>query len=102
MLYATSKVVIEHIPQGYAYSKIKKVISINILYFDFGDGDDYIYKGTTNFEGIHTHNKLYLNETISDNPKAKKLFDAKVDIETIKLSTGLTDMELANLTNQWR
>ena len=62
MLYATSKVITEHISQGYAYSKIKKVISINILYFDFGDGDDYIYKGTTSFEGMHTHKKLYLNE----------------------------------------
>ncbi len=75
MLYATSKVVIEHISQGYAYSKIKKVISINILYFDFdfGDGDDYIYKGTTNFEGIHTHNKLYLNEIQKDLYKTNEI-----------------------------
>ncbi len=48
--------------EGFAYSDIKKVISISILYFDFGDGDDYIYKGTTNFKGIHTHNKLYLSQ----------------------------------------
>ena len=73
MLYATSKVVTEHILQGYAYSKIKKVISINILYFDFGDGDDYIYKGTTNFEGIHTHTKLYLNEIQKDLYKTNEI-----------------------------
>jgi predicted transposase/invertase (TIGR01784 family) len=66
MLYATSKVVTEHIREGKAYSNIKRVISINILYFKFGDGDDYIYKGTTNFEGIHTHNKLHLNEVQKD------------------------------------
>ena len=30
---------------------------------------------------------------------AKKLFNANIDKETIKLSTGLTDIELANLTN---
>ena len=73
MLYATSKVVIEHISEGYAYSTIKKVISINILYFDFGDGDDYIYKGTTNFKGIHTHNKLYLNEMQKDLYKTNEI-----------------------------
>jgi len=73
MLYATSKVVTEHISQGYAYSKIKKVISINILYFDFGDGDDYIYKGTTNFVGLHTHNKLYLNEMQKDLYKTNEI-----------------------------
>jgi predicted transposase/invertase (TIGR01784 family) len=31
---------------------------------------------------------------------AKKLLDAKVDIETIKLSTGLTDAELANISKK--
>ena len=62
ILYATSKVIVEHMQKGYAYSDVKKVISVNILYFDFGDGDDYIYKGTTNFVGLHTHNKLYLND----------------------------------------
>ena len=33
---------------------------------------------------------------------AKKLLIAKVNIETIKLTTGLTDIELANLANRKR
>jgi predicted transposase/invertase (TIGR01784 family) len=45
ILYATSKAIGEHLKQGEPYSDILKVISISILYFDFGDGDDYIYKG---------------------------------------------------------
>jgi len=36
----------------------KKIISINIFYFDLGQGDDYIYHGTTKFEGIHKHDIL--------------------------------------------
>jgi len=68
MLYGTSKVVIEHIKEGEAYSKIVKVISINILYFNFGEGDDYIYKGTTTFRGIHNHSILKLN------PRQKELY----------------------------
>ena len=35
MLYGTSRVITEHIKEGEAYSKIVKVISINIIYFDF-------------------------------------------------------------------
>ncbi len=73
MLYATSTVVTEHIREGKAYSNIKRVISINILYFNFGNGDDYIYKRTTNFMGVHTHNKLYLNEVQKDLYKTSEI-----------------------------
>jgi len=62
ILYASSKAIAEHMKKGDAFSGVSKVISISILYFDFGDGDDYIYKGTTNFIGLHNHTKLQLNE----------------------------------------
>jgi hypothetical protein len=45
MVYGTSKAVAEHLRLGQAYSEVKKVISINIVYFDLGQGQDYIYKG---------------------------------------------------------
>jgi predicted transposase/invertase (TIGR01784 family) len=61
MLYGASKVITEHIKESEAYAKIVKVISINILYFDLGVGDDYIYKGTTSFIGLHNHSRLKLN-----------------------------------------
>lgn len=38
-----------------------KVISINILYFDLGQGQDYIYHGVTNFTGVHKHDQLLLS-----------------------------------------
>jgi len=61
MLYGSSKVIIEHSKESEPYAKIVKVISINILYFDLGVGDDYIYKGTTSFVGLHNHTQLKLN-----------------------------------------
>lgn len=73
ILYGTSKVIVEHMQEGFAYSDVKKVISISVLYFDFGDGDDYIYKGTTNFEGIHTHTKLYLSQLQQDMYKTNEI-----------------------------
>ncbi len=62
ILYASSKAISEHMKESDSYAKVTKIISISILYFDFGDGDDYIYKGTTNFIGLHKHTQLKLNE----------------------------------------
>ena len=62
MLYGTAKVIVEHIAEGQPYSKVKKVYSVNIVYFDLGQGDDYVYHGTTTFLGIHSNHKLELSE----------------------------------------
>ena len=61
ILYASSKVITEHLPKGEAYSAISKVISINILHFDLGGGDDYIYHGSTRFVGLHSRKELQLS-----------------------------------------
>ena len=55
MLFGTSKIVTEYLGEGEPYSQIKKVYSINILYFDLGHGNDYIYHGTTSFIGMHNY-----------------------------------------------
>jgi len=62
ILFASAKTITEHLPKGAAYSEVSKVISINILYFNFGKGDDYIYHGTTRFMGLHNHSELQLSE----------------------------------------
>ncbi len=62
LIYGTSKVITEYIKQSVSYSEIKKVISISILYFDLGQGDDYIYHGTTKLIGIHSHEDLKLSK----------------------------------------
>jgi predicted transposase/invertase (TIGR01784 family) len=68
MLYGAAKVIVEHIAEGQPYSKVKKVYSVNIVYFDLGQGDDYVYHGTTTFVGIHSNHELELSE------KQKELF----------------------------
>lgn len=45
MLYGTSKVISEYIHIGDQYKEVRKVYSINIVYFDLGQGEDYIYHG---------------------------------------------------------
>lgn len=62
MLFGTSKVITEHMKEGDAYSKVKKVISITIAYFDLGQGKDYVYHGTNVFKGIHKGDVLVLSD----------------------------------------
>lgn len=68
ILFGISKAITEYIKEGEPYSKIKKIISVNIIYFNLGQGADYIYRGTTNFRGIHKNDELQLS------PSQKKLF----------------------------
>ena len=53
MLYGTSKSVTEYISIGEGYGSVKKVYSINIVYFELGQGSDYVYHGRTEFRGLH-------------------------------------------------
>ncbi len=62
MAYGTSKVITEYISAGEPYKNVKKVYSVNIVYFDLGQGDDYIYYGRTDFVGIHKKDKLKLSD----------------------------------------
>lgn len=63
MAYGASKTVSEHMALGSSYSDVKKVISVNIVYFDLGQGKDYIYKGKTEFRGLHQEDILQLSDT---------------------------------------
>jgi predicted transposase/invertase (TIGR01784 family) len=61
MAYGTSKALAEHLSLGQKYSEIKKIISVNVVYFDLGQGVDYLYRGKTNFEGFHEKDILQLS-----------------------------------------
>ena len=62
MLYGVCKSVTEHIQAGNPYSEVRKVYSVNIVYFDLGEGGDYVYHGTTDFRGMHTSDELRLSD----------------------------------------
>jgi len=53
ILFGASKAVIEQIGIGKGYEAIKKVYSINVLYFNLGEGSDYAYHGRTLFTGMN-------------------------------------------------
>lgn len=62
---------------GNTYKEVKKFYSINIIYFDFGKGTDYIYIGKNDFVGLHTQDKLIIT------PKEKDFIIKKLFSEII-------------------
>ena len=72
MLFGTSKLVTEYINRGEGYENIRKIYSINIVYFNLGNGTDVVYHGKTEFRGIHN------GELLSLSPFQQQKFSASV------------------------
>lgn len=66
ILYGTAKTLVENIKEGQPYSTIKKVISVSVVYFEAGQGADYIYHGQSVFTSIHEKDVLSLSEEQQD------------------------------------
>lgn len=64
LLFGTSKVIVENMSLGQDFSEVKKVISVSILYFNLGDGEDYLYHGKTEIKGVHTGKPLTVKKKI--------------------------------------
>ena len=60
LLFGTSKSIVDNISLGKAYKNIHKVISISILFFNLGRGEDYLYHGTTSFVGMNDGKPLII------------------------------------------
>ncbi len=99
MAYGTSKIISDNMEMGQKYSEVKKVISIHIVFFDLGQGEDYIYKGKTDFRGLHHEDLLNL----SDTQKKTFLKDNVSDIfpEYYLLKVNQFDDVAKNTLDEW-
>ena len=77
MLYGSAKIITENIQLGQRYSKIKKVYCVSVVYFNLGQGKDYIYHGKTHFTGVHVKDELQLNANES------KIYPGKQSVSQI-------------------
>lgn len=99
MLFGVSKVLLEHIKKSDAYAKIRKVISINIVYFDLGQGEDYVYHGKTQFIGINRKDVLKLNSTQQNLYKAVEIADIYPEYYILKINRF--DDVARNTVDEW-
>ena len=61
ILFGVAKTITDHISLGTRYENVKKVYSINIIYFDLGKGSDYLYHGRNQLVGMNTGDTLQVN-----------------------------------------
>ncbi len=97
--YGTAKLLAEYLNKGQPYKNIKKIISINIAYFNLGSGKDYLYYGSTNFIG--THHQDILEMTTSQ----KELFGVsevkKIFPEYYLIRIGQFADEIYEAIDEW-
>jgi len=86
MVYGVSKTLTEFISVGEPYRNIKKIYSINIVYFDLGQGQDYIYHGKTNFIGVHLNDKLVLSAKQTEFLEKKEPYEIFPEYFVIKVN----------------
>lgn len=93
ILFGVAKAVTEQIQEGDPYSKIRKVYSINIVYFDLGVGDDYVYHGQTKLIGMNTADELMISgeeRAAIENKAADELFPEYYIVRVKKFNPGNT------------
>ena len=85
ILYGVAKTITEHIDLGEIYSNVKKVYSISILYFDIGQGSDYLYHGQNTFYLLAFYKEVIKRQFI----KLLKSAQAHIGIEILSLEKRL-------------
>jgi len=97
--YGTAKLLAEYLQKGQPYKAIKKIISINITYFDLGNGKDYLYYGSTNFVGTHHQDTLELTFAQSELFGAKEV--RKIFPEYYLIRIGQFTDEINEAIDEW-
>ena len=99
MLYGVSKAISEHIDEGSAYAKVKKVIAVNVVYFNLGQGEDYVYYGETTFKGTHQNDILNLSKKQKESFKVELVKDIFPEYYIIKVNNF--DDNAQNTLDEW-
>ncbi len=86
ILFGTSKAVTEHIDLGKSYFNVKKIISVNLIYFDLGKGKDYVYYGKTKFKGIHNNDELQLTKKQKESYNKDEVYKIYPEYYIIKIN----------------
>jgi predicted transposase/invertase (TIGR01784 family) len=78
ILWGVSKLIVDTLPECQDYHNVSKVISISILYFNFGLEEDYVYYGVNEFRGLHTQKNLVFRQLNHDTKKLERRYSKDV------------------------
>jgi predicted transposase/invertase (TIGR01784 family) len=99
ILFGASKLVTQYMLQGAPYRSIKKVFSVHILYFNLGDGHDYVYYGQTQFTGMHLHDRLKLS--LIQQKEFNRVFAGEIFPEYYLIKIPNFDKSLSDTLDEW-
>jgi hypothetical protein len=76
MLYMESKAAVERMVEGNEYAIVRKIYLISIVYFDLGQGNDYVY---------HVKTDSYNKKDYFCNYKMLIVFNLRIDNHFVKV-----------------
>jgi predicted transposase/invertase (TIGR01784 family) len=86
ILFGAAKLLVENMKKAMPYSKISKIISVSLVYFDLGMGEDYAYHGQTQFIGLNKKDILKLNKTQQELYNSEKIEDIYPEFYILKIN----------------
>ncbi len=99
MLYGASKLAVQYLDKGQKYGEIKKIYSVNIVYFNLGIGKDYIYRRRGDFVGVNIGDKLQPLKTQEVTFKIKTVADIFPEYYLLK-ANNFNDV-IQNSLDEW-
>ncbi|MDR3365651.1 MAG: hypothetical protein LBO71_01590 [Prevotellaceae bacterium] len=90
------------VPEGFLSELLMrdvKVYSINIIYFDLGQGEDYVYRDKTCFVGLHRQGELQLSAALRHTFGSEEAGDIYPEHYILKTNT-FNDVA-TNTLNEW-
>lgn len=99
LAFASAKLLTEYMEQGKPYETLKKVIVVGIVYFNLGQGQDYLYYGSTSFVGVHEQDTLGLSEEHQAQFGLKEV--KKIFPEYHVIRVGKFSDEVQNAIDEW-
>jgi PD-(D/E)XK nuclease family transposase len=86
ILYGVSKLATEYLKEGDGYGSIQKIISISIVYFQLGQGKDYVYEYKGEFIGKYSKDTLNPNTYQKGRYKVDKISEILPKYYILKLN----------------
>jgi len=101
ILWGASKLIVDNLELGQDYRHVSKVISISILYFNFGLEEDYVYYGVNEFKGLHTKKTLVFRQLNQQTRKLEKRYSKEVFPEYYLINVERFQDVIASDLDEW-
>lgn len=95
-----SKAIFEYVEAEQLYKNIPRIIAVTIDYSDSNNSEDYIYHGTTQFNGLHQQDTLQLDKKEKEyflNNTISKIFPDEYYV----LKVSQFDLKIRDTLDEW-